>query len=82
MKKGIRWRLYLPGNDMWMNTVNAEQSAANRSNVDFKPLIDHFSAIECAPSLECSLLATLTVVTYALLSSLAIDRFHQVRHKG
>ena len=48
VRKGVRWRLYLPGNDMWMNTVNAEQSAANRSNVDFKPLIDHFSAIECA----------------------------------
>ena len=46
VKNGIRWRLYLPGNDPWMNTVNPEQSAANRSNVDFKPLIDHFSAIE------------------------------------
>ena len=46
VRKGIRWRLYLPGNDPRLNTINPEQLAANRSNVDFKPLIDHFSAIE------------------------------------
>ena len=31
-----------------MNTTNAEQAASQRANVDFKPLIDHFSALEYA----------------------------------
>ena len=31
-----------------MNITNAEQAAYQRANVDFKPLIDHFSALEYA----------------------------------
>ena len=46
VKKGIRWRLYLPLNDPLMNSVNVWQSASQRSNCDFKPLVDHFSALE------------------------------------
>ena len=46
--KGVRAQLYLPMNDPLMNTTNAEQAASQRANVDFKPLIDHFSALEYA----------------------------------
>ena len=46
--KGVRAQLYLPMNDPLMNTVNPEQAASQRANVDFKPLIDHFSALEYA----------------------------------
>lgn len=46
--KGVRAQFYLPMNDPLMNTTNAEQAASQRANVDFKPLIDHFSALEYA----------------------------------
>ena len=46
--KGVRAQLYLPMNDPLMNTTNPEQAASQRANVDFKPLIDHFSALEYA----------------------------------
>ena len=46
--KGVRAQLYLPMNDPLMNSTNPEQAASQRSNVDFKPLIDHFSALEYA----------------------------------
>jgi hypothetical protein len=46
VKTGIRWSLYLPMNDPFMNGTNAEHAASQRSNTDFKPLIDHHSAIE------------------------------------
>jgi hypothetical protein len=52
VKKGIRWKLYLPMNDPVMNSVNLWQTASQRSNCDFKPLVDHHSALEymtCAP---------------------------------
>ena len=45
---GIQWELYLPINDTVMNMVNAEQSASQRSNVDCKPLVGHFSAVQYA----------------------------------
>ena len=43
---GVRWRLYLPMNDPDRNTVSHWQAFAQRSNVDFQPLIDHFAALE------------------------------------
>ena len=43
---GVRWRLYLPMNDPLRNSVNHWQALAQRSNVDFQPLIDHFAALE------------------------------------
>ena len=46
VKGGIRWYIYLPLNDTLMNSVNPEQSASQRANTDFKPLIDHFSSLE------------------------------------
>ena len=46
--KGVRAQLYLPMNDSLMNVTNMEQAASQRANVDFKPLIDHFSALEYA----------------------------------
>ena len=45
-KKGVRWRLYLPMNDPLRNTVNHWQALACRGNIDFQPLVDHFSALE------------------------------------
>ena len=54
IKRGIRWRLYLPGTDELMNTINTELSESQRSNVDFKPLIDHFSSVEYARSSPCA----------------------------
>ena len=45
---GVRWRLYFPMNDPLRNTVNRWQVLAQRSNVDFQPLIDHFAAVEYA----------------------------------
>ena len=44
--KGVRAQLYLPMNDPLMNITNDAQAASQRANVDFKPLIDHFSALE------------------------------------
>ena len=44
--RGIRWRLYLPMNDPLRNSVNHWQALANRSNVDFQPLVDHMAALE------------------------------------
>ena len=46
VKNGIRWKLYLPINDPLMNMVNTWQCASQRSNVDFRPLIDHIAAVE------------------------------------
>ena len=43
---GVRWRLYLPMNDPLRNSVNHWQALAQRSNVDFQPLIDHYAALE------------------------------------
>jgi hypothetical protein len=45
---GVRWRLYLPLNDPLMNVQNLWQAASQGANCDFKPLIDHFSAVEYA----------------------------------
>ena len=46
VKGGIRWKMYLPINDPTLNTINEWQVAAQRSNTDFTPLIDHHSALE------------------------------------
>ena len=43
---GVRWKLYLPMNDPARNIVSHYQAISQQSNVDFQPLIDHFSAIE------------------------------------
>ena len=48
VKGGVRWRLHLPTNDPLMNMVNTWQVASQRANVEFRPLIDHFSAVEYA----------------------------------
>lgn len=48
VKGGVRWRLYLPVNDPLMNMVNTFQTISQRANCDFRPLIDHFSAVEYA----------------------------------
>ena len=48
VERGVRWRLYLPMNDPLRNSVNRWQALAQRSNVDFQPLVDHFAAIEYA----------------------------------
>ena len=44
----LRWRLYvdMPEDDTLMGTTNAYMARANRSNTDFKVLIDRISAIE------------------------------------
>ena len=46
VKSGLRWRLYLPLNDPLQNSINQWQMASQRSNCDFKPLVDHYSALE------------------------------------
>ena len=46
VKGGIRWKMSLPMNDPKMNSTNDWQVASQRSNTDFTPLIDHFSALE------------------------------------
>ena len=46
VKGGIRWRLYLPMNDPLLNSINPYQVLSQRSNCDFSPIIDHFSALE------------------------------------
>ena len=45
-QKFLRWRLYLELLDPLMGTTNEYQVRANRSNVDFKVLVDHLTAIE------------------------------------
>ena len=45
-ESGVRWRLYTPMNDPLRNGVNQWQAIAHGSNVDFQPLIDHFSALD------------------------------------
>lgn len=44
----FRWKLHLGMNDPLLNTVNSWQMAAHRSNVDFRPLFDHHTAVEYA----------------------------------
>ena len=68
-----------------MNTVNPEQSAANRSNVDFKPLIDHFSAIECARRRETnapSIAMHESEAIWSMMRASCLIRFDQVRDQG
>ena len=48
MKSGVRWRLYLEVNDPLVNMVNTWQTVSQRANCDFRPLIDHISAVEYA----------------------------------
>ena len=48
LKGGVKWELYLPLNDPTLNTTNKHHVAMMRSNTDFRPLIDHYSAIEYA----------------------------------
>ena len=46
--KGVRAQLYFKMNDPYMNVTNPEQLSSQRSNVDFKPIVDHYSAVEYA----------------------------------
>ena len=45
-KTGVRWRLYLPGNDPLGLTINRLQFASQWANCDFSPIVDHVTSVE------------------------------------